>query len=167
MVESIIRCRKAKGKYTSFPDFLDKVEAVVCNKRTVESLIKAGAFDEMGHTRKGLTAHYEPMIDNVVAVKRKEAEGQFDLFGGMGDEESDEPGLRARRRVLRRRVGQVLSARPGARDARPVRLRPPALRPRARPHDKADAAIAQLTGGDTPTARSSPSAASSPASSAR
>ena len=88
VVDSIIRCRKAKGKYTSFPDYLDKVEAVVCNKRTTESLIKAGAFDEMGHTRKGLTAHYEPMIDNVVAVKRKEAEGQFDLFGGMGEDET-------------------------------------------------------------------------------
>ncbi|WP_030866575.1 DNA polymerase III subunit alpha [Streptomyces violaceoruber] len=93
VVESIIKCRKAKGKYASFPDYLDKVEAVVCNKRTTESLIKAGAFDEMGHTRKGLTAQYEPMIDNVVAVKRKEAEGQFDLFGGMGDEQSDEPGF--------------------------------------------------------------------------
>ncbi|NJQ02418.1 DNA polymerase III subunit alpha [Streptomyces zingiberis] len=89
VVDSIVRCRKSKGKYTSFPDFLDKVEAVVCNKRTVESLIKAGAFDELGHTRKGLTAHYEPMIDNVVQVKRKEAEGQFDLFGGMGEDEGD------------------------------------------------------------------------------
>ncbi|MBH5334376.1 DNA polymerase III subunit alpha [Streptomyces pactum] len=86
VVDSIIRCRKAKGKYQSFPDYLDKVDAVVCNKRTTESLIKAGAFDEMGHTRKGLMAHYESMIDNVVAVKRKEAEGQFDLFGGMGEE---------------------------------------------------------------------------------
>lgn len=46
----------------------------------------------MGHTRKGLVAHHEPMIDNVVQVKRKEAEGQFDLFGG-GEEDSDEPGF--------------------------------------------------------------------------
>ncbi|MCX4905178.1 DNA polymerase III subunit alpha [Streptomyces sp. NBC_00878] len=93
VVESIIRSRKAKGKYASFPDYLDKVEAVACNKRTTESLIKAGAFDTMGHTRKGLTAHFEPMIDNVVAVKRKEAEGQFDLFGGMGEEDNTEPGF--------------------------------------------------------------------------
>jgi DNA polymerase-3 subunit alpha len=93
VVESIIRSRKAKGKYASFPDYLDKVEAVACNKRTTESLIKAGAFDTMGHTRKGLTAQFEPMIDNVVAVKRKEAEGQFDLFGGMGDEDTSEPGF--------------------------------------------------------------------------
>ncbi|RVU20479.1 DNA polymerase III subunit alpha [Streptomyces antnestii] len=93
VVESIIRSRKAKGKYSSFPDYLDKVEAAACNKRTTESLIKAGAFDTMGHTRKGLTAQYEPMIDNVVQVKRKEAEGQFDLFGGMGEEDSSEPGF--------------------------------------------------------------------------
>lgn len=93
VVESIIRSRKAKGKYASFPDYLDKVEAVACNKRTTESLIKAGAFDTMGHTRKGLTAHFDSMIDNVVAVKRKEAEGQFDLFGGMGEADSSEPGF--------------------------------------------------------------------------
>ncbi|MEV0227844.1 DNA polymerase III subunit alpha, partial [Streptomyces sp. NPDC050704] len=89
VVDSIIRSREAKGKYTSFPDYLDKVEAVACNKRTTESLIKAGAFDGLGHTRKGLIGAYEPMIDNVVQVKRKEAEGQFDLFGG-GEEESGE-----------------------------------------------------------------------------
>ncbi|MFJ6616498.1 DNA polymerase III subunit alpha [Kitasatospora sp. NPDC091335] len=89
VVESMIRTRKAKGKFASFPDFLDKVESVVCNKRTVESLIKAGAFDSLGHTRKGLSAQFEPMIDNVVGVKRKEAEGQFDLFGG--DATADEP----------------------------------------------------------------------------
>ncbi|WP_159766824.1 DNA polymerase III subunit alpha [Streptomyces sp. HM190] len=93
VVDAIIRSRKAKGKYASFPDYLDKVEAAACNKRTTESLIKAGAFDTLGHTRKGLTAQFEPMIDNVVAVKRKEAEGQFDLFGGMGEEQSSEPGF--------------------------------------------------------------------------
>ncbi|ONK15045.1 DNA polymerase III subunit alpha [Streptomyces sp. MP131-18] len=94
VVDSIVATRKAKGKYSSFPDFLDKVEAVVCNKRTIESLIKAGGFDSLKHTRKGLTAHFEPMIDNVVQVKRKEAEGQFDLFGGMDDDAGSEgPGF--------------------------------------------------------------------------
>jgi DNA polymerase-3 subunit alpha len=89
VVDSIVRCRKAKGKYTSFPDFLDKVDVVVCNKRTVESMIKAGGFDELKHTRKGLSAVFEAMIDNVVAVKRKEAEGQFDLFGDLGGDTAD------------------------------------------------------------------------------
>jgi DNA polymerase-3 subunit alpha len=94
VVESVVRTRRAKGRYTSFPDFLDKVESVVCNKRTVESLIKAGAFDDLGHTRKGLVEKYEPMIDNVVGVKRKEAEGQFDLFGGLGEDTADDtPGF--------------------------------------------------------------------------
>ncbi|WP_333768245.1 DNA polymerase III subunit alpha [Streptomyces sp. IBSBF 2435] len=90
VVESVVKSRKAKGRYGSFPDFLDKVEVVVCNKRTVESLIKAGAFDTMQHTRRGLTEHFETMIDNVVQVKRKEAEGQFDLFGGMGEGDADD-----------------------------------------------------------------------------
>jgi DNA polymerase-3 subunit alpha len=89
VVESIVRCRKSKGKYESFPDFLDKVDVVVCNKRTVESMIKAGGFDELNHTRKGLSAVFESMIDNVVAVKRKEAEGQFDLFGDLGGDDAD------------------------------------------------------------------------------
>ncbi len=48
VVEAIVRTRKDKGAFTSFTDFLDKVPAVVCNKRTVESLIKAGAFDSLG-----------------------------------------------------------------------------------------------------------------------
>ncbi|MGY1435088.1 DNA polymerase III subunit alpha [Streptomyces reniochalinae] len=149
VVDSIVKCRKAKGKYTSFPDFLDKVEAVVCNKRTVESLIKAGAFDEMGHTRKGLTAQFEPMIDNVVQVKRKEAEGQFDLFGDLGgdtedsgpgfgldvqftEEEWDKTYLLAQEREM---LGLYVSDHPlfGLEHVL---------------NDKADAAIAQLTGGD-------------------
>ena len=92
VVESIVNSRRAKGRYITFPDFLDKVEAVVCNKRTVESLIKAGAFDGLKHTRRGLSEHFETLIDNVVQVKRKEAEGQFDLFGGRdGDDEGDPP----------------------------------------------------------------------------
>ncbi|HEX5566524.1 MAG TPA: DNA polymerase III subunit alpha [Streptomyces sp.] len=149
VVDSIVACRRSKGKYTSFPDFLDKVDAVVCNKRTVESLIKAGAFDELGHTRKGLTAHFEPMIDNVVQIKRKEAEGQFDLFGGMGEDSADSgPGfgmdvefsteewdksyLLAQEREM---LGLYVSDHPlfGLEHVLA---------------DKTDAAIAQLTGGD-------------------
>ncbi|MGP3966684.1 DNA polymerase III subunit alpha [Streptomyces sp. 6N223] len=95
VVDSIVRNRQARGCYASFPDFLDKVDAVVCNKRTVESLIKAGAFDRLGHSRKGLAAQYEPMIETVVALKRRQAEGQFDLFDDAGADaaaDADEPG---------------------------------------------------------------------------
>jgi DNA polymerase III subunit alpha len=83
VVESITRIRREKGPYESFADFLSKVDLVVCNKRTIESLIKAGAFDSLGHSRKGLLAVHEQAVDIVTATKRKEAEGQFDLFGEM------------------------------------------------------------------------------------
>ncbi len=89
VVDAIIRTREEKGPYTSFQDFLDKVPAVVCNKRTIESLIKAGAFDSLGHTRRALLARHEEAIDMVIDVKRNEAVGQFDLFAGLGGEGGD------------------------------------------------------------------------------
>jgi DNA polymerase-3 subunit alpha len=85
VVEAIARCRKEKGAYQDFYDFLSKVDAVACNKKTVESLIKAGAFDSMGHSRKGLLAVHAEAIDAYADVKRNEAAGQFDLFGAFGD----------------------------------------------------------------------------------
>ncbi|MEE6274070.1 DNA polymerase III subunit alpha [Georgenia sp. MJ206] len=88
VVDAIIATRTEKGAFTSFQDFLDKVPAVVCNKRTVESLIKAGAFDTLGHSRRALVASHERAIDSVIGVKRKEAEGQFDLFASVfGDDD--------------------------------------------------------------------------------
>ena len=57
---------------------------MVCNKRTLEALIEAGAFDSLGHTRRGLVHVYEPAVDAVLDTKRNEAIGQFDLFGSGG-----------------------------------------------------------------------------------
>ncbi len=82
VVASIKSARDAKDRFKSFGDFLAKVDAQVCNKKTIESLIKAGAFDSLGHTRKGLMAVYLEAIDSVIETKRAEAIGQFDLFGG-------------------------------------------------------------------------------------
>ena len=82
VVASIKSGRDSKGRYQSFGDFLAKVDAQVCNKKTIESLIKAGAFDSLTHTRKGLMAVYLEAIDSVIETKRAEAIGQFDLFGG-------------------------------------------------------------------------------------
>lgn len=89
VVESIVKTREEKDNYTSFTDFLDKVPAVVCNKRTIESLIKAGAFDSLGHPRRGLQLVHEQAVDSVIGVKRKEAEGQFDLFADFGGEDEE------------------------------------------------------------------------------
>jgi DNA polymerase-3 subunit alpha len=84
VVASISRNRAEKGRYQSFGDFLAKVDVQVCNKKTIESLIKAGAFDSLGHSRKGLMAIYLEAIDSVMETKRAESIGQFDLFGGNG-----------------------------------------------------------------------------------
>jgi DNA polymerase-3 subunit alpha len=85
VVESVIKTRTERGRFVDFDDFLDKVEPVVCNKKTIESLIKAGAFDSLGHTRRGLHLVHADRIDMVMDVKRNEAIGQFDLFGGGDD----------------------------------------------------------------------------------
>ncbi len=83
VVEAIIAARTDKGAFTGFRDFLSKVPAVVCNKRTVESLIKSGAFDSLGATRRGLLTVHEQYVDALVEVKRNEDKGEFtfDIFG--------------------------------------------------------------------------------------
>ncbi len=80
VVDAIVRCRQA-APYKDFHDFLSKVDAVVCNKKTIESLIKAGAFDSMDHPRRGLLAIHADAIDAYADIKKNEAIGQFDLFG--------------------------------------------------------------------------------------
>lgn len=92
VVDSIATARDDKDRYTSFSDFLQKVPAIVCNKRTIESLIKAGAFDSLGLTRRALLAKHEDAVDEVVDLKRNEAIGQFDLFAGLGGGDDVEPG---------------------------------------------------------------------------
>ena len=81
VVGSIVAKRATAGRYESFGDFLAKVDASVCNKKTIESLIKGGAFDSLNHPRKGLTLVYLEAIDSVMEAKRAESIGQFDLFG--------------------------------------------------------------------------------------
>ena len=80
VVQAIAAARESQGRFTDFCDFLDKVPAQVCNKRTIESLIKAGAFDTIEPSRNALMIIHEVAVDSVMGVKRKEAEGQFDLF---------------------------------------------------------------------------------------
>ena len=81
VVESIVGARTSKGAFTSFSDFLRKVPVNVCNKRVIESLIKAGAFDSFGHPRRGLMLIHEQAVDAIIDVKRNEAIGQDSLFG--------------------------------------------------------------------------------------
>jgi len=88
VVSSIVANRQSKGRFTSFGDFLAKVDQQVCNKKTIESLIKAGAFDSLGASRRGLMMVYLEAIDSVSEAKRAEAIGQFDLFGATDESTS-------------------------------------------------------------------------------
>ncbi|MCU1560679.1 MAG: polymerase subunit alpha [Mycetocola sp.] len=85
VVDAIKATREREGEFTSFHDFLRKVPLQVANKRTMESLIKAGAFDSLGATRRGLIEVHEDAVDSAVSLKRNEANGQVDLFGGIFD----------------------------------------------------------------------------------
>lgn len=88
VVNSIVEARESKGLFKDFSDYLDKIDTVACNKRVTDSLIKAGAFDSMGHPRKGLVLVAEDAVDAVISTKKAADKGQFDLFAGFGGEES-------------------------------------------------------------------------------
>lgn len=79
IIEAIISARGPSG-FKGFYDFCETVNATELNKKAVESLIKAGAFDDMGQLRSQLLAIYEKTIDGVHAINRKSAEGQFSIF---------------------------------------------------------------------------------------
>ena len=81
VVESLINSRNKHEKFKDFFDFLNKVESTVCSKRVIESLIKAGAFDSLGHSRKGLLSIHIEAVDSATESKKAEAIGQYDLFG--------------------------------------------------------------------------------------
>ena len=85
VVSSLIQTRGDKGKFTDFSDYLNKIDISACNKKVTESLIKAGAFDSLGHARKGLFLVHTDAVDSVLGTKKAEAMGQFDLFGGGDD----------------------------------------------------------------------------------
>lgn len=87
VVDGIRAAREEKGRFDTFHDFLRKVPMPVANKRTIESLIKAGAFDTLGSTRRALVEVHEDAVESAVADKRNEANGQvgFD-FDSLWDE---------------------------------------------------------------------------------
>ncbi len=87
VVDGIVQAR-ADGPYTSFHDFLRRVPTHVANKRTVESLIKAGAFDSSGATRRALIEIHEDATEAAVLDKRREANGEvgFDFDALWGDD---------------------------------------------------------------------------------
>ena len=90
-VDKIVMARDRDGKAADFYRFLDSADLVVCNKRLIESLIKAGAFDSMGHGRRALMSVFEAAVDGVVGLKRNEALGQDSFDFGFDDGGGSEP----------------------------------------------------------------------------
>ncbi len=90
LVAHIVAERDENGPFADFYDFCQRVDTQVLNKRTVESLIKAGAFDDVGHPRKGLLAVFEQIVDHTVARRREADMGIMTLFG---DAEGGDSGL--------------------------------------------------------------------------
>ena len=85
LVELLVAERNENGMFTSFHDFAERVPEPVLNKRTVESLIKGGAFDSLGHPRRGLLTVFEHIIDSTVSRRREREKGVMSLFGDWGD----------------------------------------------------------------------------------
>lgn len=85
VVSKIIEGRKAGGPFESFYDFCRRVDYTCLNKKTVESLVLAGAFESLGHTRKGLEENFEVITAEVIEQRKMREHGQFDLFSSTGD----------------------------------------------------------------------------------
>jgi len=88
VVEDIIQARKEHGRFVSFQDFLAKVPASVCSRKVIESLIKAGAFDSFGVTRRALFEVHEDFIEYELKQKKSKSSGEMDLFGDFEEEQN-------------------------------------------------------------------------------
>ena len=89
VVAGMVEAREEQGAYESFADFLKKVPLHVCNKRTVESMVKAGAFDDLGHARRALVTIHEQAIDQSISEKKSSQAYETDLFGSADVELGD------------------------------------------------------------------------------
>jgi DNA polymerase-3 subunit alpha len=86
VIEGIVKSREEKGKFTSFTDFYNKIDVSLINKRAIESLIKAGAFDSFKVFRSQMMAVYEKLLDGMHNDKKKNIEGQMNLFADFTDD---------------------------------------------------------------------------------
>lgn len=83
VVESIVKSREEKGKFTSFMEFCTKIDTSAINKRAVESLIKCGAFDNFKVYRSQLLAVYEKILEGIHNTNKRNIEGQITLFESL------------------------------------------------------------------------------------
>ncbi|HJR26726.1 MAG TPA: DNA polymerase III subunit alpha [Acidimicrobiales bacterium] len=89
LVGLLVAEREANGPFADFYDFCERVDYQVLNKKTLESLIKAGAFDSLGHPRLGLLQAFEDIVDATVARRREDDMGTLSLFGELQTQGAD------------------------------------------------------------------------------
>ena len=89
-VENIVKEREENGEYKSFTDFCERIAEAQVNKKCVESLIKAGVFEEFEQTRATLLASFESIIDTIQSGKKKGFEGQVSMFDIGTEQEKEE-----------------------------------------------------------------------------
>jgi DNA polymerase III subunit alpha len=82
-VISIVKARNEKGDFKDFMDFSNKIDISTVNKRTVESLIKAGAFDDFKVYRSQFLAIFERILDGVHNERKRNIKGQISLFDNV------------------------------------------------------------------------------------
>ncbi|GAA2117477.1 DNA polymerase III subunit alpha [Nocardioides bigeumensis] len=87
VVERIVEARESGGRFDSFNDFMDRIPVLVCNKRVIDSLVKAGSFDEMKHLRRALNLVHEEAAERYAEAKRNDDGGQDSLMAMLGMEE--------------------------------------------------------------------------------
>ncbi len=86
IVEHVVAARESGGPFVDFYDFCRRVDPSALNKRAVESLAKAGAFDSLGHPRKGLCLAFEGIIERALVRRREDEQGVSTLFSILDDE---------------------------------------------------------------------------------
>ena len=81
LIQRMMREREENGAFTDFENFCKRMDGTDMNKRAVENLIRAGAFDSTGALRSQLLAVYEKVMDGIAAGNRANLDGQIDFFG--------------------------------------------------------------------------------------
>jgi DNA polymerase-3 subunit alpha len=89
LVERIVSERATRGAFADIFDFCERVDPAVLNKRTMESLVKAGAFDSLGHPRQGLCLVLEDVVDRTLERRREQDLGIASLFAAFEEDQTD------------------------------------------------------------------------------